>query len=763
MSEPRELDPAEALAHLLAAVRGLPFALLGGLTAWVSVVSWHGMVEAPLGFLVPLLVATVVLVTVGWAVRRRWQHAGLALLAQLVVVLVVMVHRATGSYLPTPGGVVDLWNELVDGALAGQRYVSPVSTQHPEFAAVLLLGGLGIAVAVDLLACGVRHAALAGLPLLLAVTVSASVLLSPVSWLVFALVAIGWLALISLQESSRLTSWESTRSQQPDAADPGVELGALAGMGGLAARIGAFGVVAAVLLTAGITSQGRQLGDFGAGNGNGTLTTSNPMLDMRRNLRESADVPLVTVRAKEQPAYLRLTVLDDFTGDAWQPFDRTFDNTSVVATSLPPPAGLSPLNQGTASTWRLSVSRSFPTRWLPVPYVTSVLNISGSWRYSADTLDVISGTDDTAAGLSYSLTTYQPLVDPSQARAAGTPPATILRKMTDLPTDLPLIFKRVAQQVTAGATNSYDQAVALQNWFRSDGGFTYSTKPSSGTGTGTLERFITTDKVGYCEQFSTAMALMARTLGIPSRVSVGFLRPTKSGSSTWTFGTHDLHAWPELYFNGVGWIRFEPTPGGRTGSPPDYTADQTAPTQAPTQSASANPTTRPSQAKPSIAPNNSDASGQADSSFPWRLLVVVLVLLLLVALALLPRLLRRAGARRRWAAARSPAAVADAAWTEVRATAIDLELGWVEGATVRGNGERLQRDVVGTIDARDALREVVSFVELTRYAGPRELPADLRERLQADVAAWTEEARRSVDPRRARRARWWPRSIWKRG
>ena len=105
------------------------------------------------------------------------------------------------------------------------------------------------------------------------------------------------------------------------------------------------------------------------------------------------------------------------------------------------------------------------------------------------------------------------------------------------------------------------------------------------------------------------------------------------------------------------------------------------------------------------------------------------------------------------AAAGSPEAVADAAWTEVRATAVDLDLGWSDLGTVRSNGERVEREITSTLEARDALREVVRFVELTRYARPQEMPSDLRARLQADVRTWQAELYSQVDPRRVRRAR----------
>src|SRR5699024_5096146 len=110
----------------------------------------------------------------------------------------------------------------------------------------------------------------------------------------------------------------------------------------------------------------------------------------------------------------------------------------------------------------------------------------------------------------------------------------------------------------------------IQNWFRRAGNFTYTLEPAdSGNGMETIENFLTDERQGYCEQFASAMAMMARSLGIPARVAVGFLSGERN-DDTYVFRGTDMHAWPELYLDGVGWVRFEPTPGQRTGAPPAF-------------------------------------------------------------------------------------------------------------------------------------------------------------------------------------------------
>ncbi len=162
------------------------------------------------------------------------------------------------------------------------------------------------------------------------------------------------------------------------------------------------------------------------------------------------------------------------------------------------------------------------------------------------------------------------------------------------------MIRQQAEKITKGDTNDFDKAVALQNWFRTGGGFTYSLDQRGGSGMDMLAHFVTDDRVGYCEQFASAMAAMGRSLGIPSRVVVGFLDGSPLPDGRILYTSDERHAWPEMYFSGVGWVRFEPTPAQRAGDTPAYTHSQTD-TTLPTPSASATPTKTPA-AKRDVAP-----------------------------------------------------------------------------------------------------------------------------------------------------------------
>jgi transglutaminase-like putative cysteine protease len=115
-----------------------------------------------------------------------------------------------------------------------------------------------------------------------------------------------------------------------------------------------------------------------------------------------------------------------------------------------------------------------------------------------------------------------------------------------------------AVEWTADAQTAYGQILALQNRFR-NGNFSYTQDVEPVEGTDPILHFLTESKSGFCQQFATAMAVMARALGYPARVAVGFREGERLGD-TYTVDSRDAHAWVEVFFPGYGWLPFEPTP-----------------------------------------------------------------------------------------------------------------------------------------------------------------------------------------------------------
>jgi transglutaminase-like putative cysteine protease len=354
---------------------------------------------------------------------------------------------------------------------------------------------------------------------------------------------------------------------------------------------------------------------------------------------------------------------------------------------------------------QVKVGDTLDQDFLPLPYPTRRVDIDGRWLYDASSLNVI-GDGETVRGEDYTATylAVRPTVD--QLRDAGQPPLEISSTYTRLPRSLPASVRAMAHAVTEGKTTEYDQAMALQQWFRQDGKFTYSTEAPADGGGDAVAEFLVARK-GFCIQFSSAMAVMARALGIPARIGVGFL-PGRPGPDQWrSVLLTDAHAWPELYFEGTGWVRFEPTPASRSGAAPSWAQPATSSTSgdgsgsASGTAGSANAAeqgasdakTRQLEREEAQPPRSADGAAPLEQStgatgadtvvVPRRLaaagagVVAVLLLLLLVPVtAAMSRRLRRRRARDR-------RALVDAAWSELAERVGDLGVTVPVGATPR--------------------------------------------------------------------------------
>ena len=125
---------------------------------------------------------------------------------------------------------------------------------------------------------------------------------------------------------------------------------------------------------------------------------------------------------------------------------------------------------------------------------------------------------------------------------------------------------QIAERVAGSQTTPFRKALALQNYLRT---FTYDENVALHHSFKDIVDFLTKTKRGYCEQFAGSMALMARTIGLPSRVAIGFGFGARVGDK-YTITTREAHAWVEIYFPGAGWVAFEPTPRAGVAQIPSY-------------------------------------------------------------------------------------------------------------------------------------------------------------------------------------------------
>ena len=183
---------------------------------------------------------------------------------------------------------------------------------------------------------------------------------------------------------------------------------------------------------------------------------------------------------------------------------------------------------------------------------------------------------------------------------------------------------QLARRLTAGAPTTYDAVTAIERHLRRN--YAYNESPPSREVP--LRAFLFGDREGYCQQFSGAMALMLRTLGIPSRVASGFSSGEREqDGGAFQVSDRDAHSWVEVYFNGIGWVAFEPTPSA---APAGAQLDELAATRG---EAPAGPTVIPRRGLviPTVAgqlPAEPEPGGG-----PWALLLTALLVALGLAAA----------------------------------------------------------------------------------------------------------------------------------
>jgi transglutaminase-like putative cysteine protease len=423
--------------------------------------------------------------------------------------------------------------------------------------------------------------------------------------------------------------------------------------------------------------------DSGVGNG------LNPLIDLGDDLRRSETVPAVTYTTDAPGGlYLRLATLDRFNGINWEPDARTDPENDIAA--FPPPPGLADAVPRANYSATIEV-QELGGHWLPIPYpATSVEGVEGEWRWEPDGLAVRSTGGD-ARGQQYDVAFLD--IQPDRSQLTTDAEADVAERYLVLPDLMPEVIAQTAEEV-AGSGSTYEKAIALQNFF-ANGDFTYSTEAPvedgyDGSGSGVIERFLEV-RSGYCVHFASSMAVMARAVGIPSRVVVGF-QPGEAkvidDVPSFEVSSADLHAWPELYFEGIGWLRFEPTPG--RGALPDYSNIEAIDDPETPEFEGVNPSAAPVDPTPA-APNLPDEvpvfeGGTVEQQNPMP--IVVTIGLVVLALLLSPAVLRAVIRWRRMRRVRDGGDAA-AAWAEIRDTAHDHD--WVapDSETPRQLGSRL--------------------------------------------------------------------------
>jgi len=769
------------------------FSLIAAGTAWAALMAWRGFLTDSTSYLAPLATVALVIGASGALLRWLGSPAVVTILVQTTLAIAMVSGELGGSPLPV-GAAGDRVADSLDLAMESARaYAAPIAANVPSVAPLLLVGGVFFLLLVDFLACTLRRVPVAGLALLAIYSVPAGLVQSGPGLVAFLIASAGFLTLLHLDSREHLLRWG--RPLGPDEANPWTESSPLADAVRVGAgRIGVTATACAVLLPPFVPVLDLELLGIGPGDGDDDIRIHNPRTDLRRDLERAEDIPLIRFRTDDpSPSYLRVAVLNRFTGEEWSSGDRGVDDENTASGELPAPQGLSPSVPFTEYEYDFEATDTFDSYWLPTPFPASSVEADGDWRFDEDTMDFLAKPNDLSTeDLEWSVRGMDLDYGVDGGFFGDAPADAVDDEFLEVPGGLPPIVRSQAVAATSGAASDYEAALRLQDWFRETGGFKYRLeKAPSGIGGDAFETFLDKEaeggRIGYCEQFASAMAVMARMVDIPARVAVGFLEPADLGNGDFEYSSHDLHAWVELYFEGAGWVRFEPTPNGRANErllpaystvevdlpdPVETTSDTTA--SGPDRSLTEETTQVPSTVAPE-AEQAGDAGG-SEEGIDWvvllqRIAVVVLALAVICTVLLTPRLLRRRVRDRRLAG------TTEDLWDELRATALDLAVPWPTGRSPqevgrvlvghlgdRSDTDRPERPRTGADadpEAASALERLVAALEVARYARPGSaVPAATG--LADDVLTVGASLEAGVVRSVAVRARWLPRSVWQR-
>lgn len=529
-----------------------------------------------------------ILLATGIAVGMRRLGAGavLTLLASATglawYLSLVFQAQHTWWTLPTRGSVEHLWLAIERAMEHSQVDYAPVPLR-PGYA-IQIVAGMWIAATLGELATfRWRQPLMATLVPMVLFGVALVVGTGAGSALYVALFLAMLLTYWGLESSHRVRSWGrwvSTWTHQKEA-EP-VSL-----MGALGRRIGGGAIVLALLaplflpalgdgLLAWRTGIGEGAGD-GPGSGSARL---NPWVQINQTAVEQSPTELFEMRSPVQ-SYWRVASLEEFDGLKWNEVSTT--TSTAVGGDVDPDAAVATAGALADRTVTQEITitglrgNGLPAAVTPTGIVQLGEDEDGGISYDLDSaaLNVRDGLDE-GQTFQVSSTVADPKFDEiSAARpvAASLMPEIYLQIPEGVITP---DIQRLLQRWTADASTPFEDLVAIQQELR---GFIYTLTPDLPQTGNVLEAFLLDSRQGFCQQFATAFAVLARELGYPTRVSVGFLPGERDTTeNVYTVRGTDAHAWPEVFFEGYGWVNFEPTP--RSEAPPvSYT---TAPGQAST-------------------------------------------------------------------------------------------------------------------------------------------------------------------------------------
>lgn len=505
----------------------------------------------------------------------------------------------------------------------------------------------------------------------------------------------------------------------------------------------------------------------GGARGVDTSVDFSESLDLSKSLRSRNSAPVLQyTTSAATPEPLRATTSSTYRDGTWQPEKDPETSRAKANTTLPALGVDADVPAATDSTRFTLNGMKAPFVATPSPLKAAIFGASGQ--------DFRIGTKTgvpfvTPAPRAYSVlsTRFLPTARPTSDRRVGAG-GSVTR--ADLDTDaMPSaaserVQRLIAQAGTSRDARPFDAAVAVQRYLRTDASFSYSLqlaapKKINGTTLDPLSSFLDTRR-GYCTQYATAMVMAARELGIPARAAIGFLPGTQKGGA-YEVRAADAHAWAELYFPGMGWTRFDPTPGQRSGPAPAYAPDTTTPTSSSSSAASptstASPRTSTSTAvttppPPTRSASTTPPSHTASHGNVRTILTMLGALLVLCGLTAVLPLAGRRLRERPLQDARNDAERDEAHWHAMTWRLRDLGHAVVTGRSPRETADRfVEQNPSAGPELQEAVARAAATMEASRYAParPRSVESACTRAVHAatDEASWIRRGRATVLPR----------------
>jgi len=250
------------------------------------------------------------------------------------------------------------------------------------------------------------------------------------------------------------------------------------------------------------------------------------------------------------PSYWRTGAYDTYTGSGWESSGERRRYDGPVRDD-----GI----QGREVRYRVTLRRSataLPSVWR----ANSLRTQSDAGELYVTDARAFETGSPVSPGTTYTGVSHLPARDPTVLRAAGRDyPGEVERRYTDLPADTDRRIGRFTDNLTADSTSAYEEARRIESWLESNKG--YSLNVSEPAGEDVASQFVFDMESGYCEYFASSMTVMLRSQDIPARYVVGYSTGQSVGENTYEVRGMNAHAWVEVYFPDVGWVRFDPTPG----------------------------------------------------------------------------------------------------------------------------------------------------------------------------------------------------------